>query len=189
MSSVASEAVASAEVHRPRRPVLDRAIASCFGLAVALHLGLGFHGLVVGAVVAILVELAAIDLERRVLPNRIVVPAILIVLGVWLAAEPSLYVESLVSAVVAGMVLFLPTVIRPGAVGMGDVKLAALLGATLGYLVAAALVIGLCAAGGFALLLVATRGRSAFGQELPLGPFLAGGAIAAILLTAPSAFV
>jgi prepilin signal peptidase PulO-like enzyme (type II secretory pathway) len=53
--------------------------------------------------------------------------------------------------------------------------------------VAAALVIGLCAAGGFALLLIATRGRSAFRQEMPLGPFLAGGAIAAILLAAPSA--
>jgi leader peptidase (prepilin peptidase) / N-methyltransferase len=70
---------------------------------------------------------------------------------------------------------------------MGDVKLALLLGAALGRLVAAALVIGLCAAGGFALLLIATRGRSAFRQEMPLGPFLAGGAIAAILLAAPSA--
>jgi len=187
VSSVASEAVPSADVHRPRRPVLDRAIASCFALAVALHLGLGLRGLVIGGVVAILVELAAIDLERRVLPNRIVVPAILMVLGVWLAAEPSLYMESLVSAVAAGTVLFLPSVVRSGAVGMGDVKLAVLLGATLGYLVSAALVIGLCAAGGYALLLVAARGRSAFGQELPLGPFLAGGAIAAILLTAPSA--
>lgn len=187
MTSLASEAVAGAGVHRPRRLVLDCSIASCFALAVALHLGLGFHGLVVGAVVAILVELAAIDLERRVLPDKIVVPTILLVLGAWLAADPSRYMESLVSAVAAGTVLFLPSLVRTEAVGMGDVKLGVLLGATLGYLVAAALVIGLCAAGGFALLLVAGRGRSAFGQELPLGPFLAGGAIAAILLTTPSA--
>jgi leader peptidase (prepilin peptidase)/N-methyltransferase len=90
---------------------------------------------------------------------------------------------------VAGTFLLLPALIRPGAIGMGDVKLALLLGAVLGPLVAAALVIGLCAAGGFALLLVFSHGRSAFREQMPLGPFLAGGAIAAILLTAPAAFL
>jgi leader peptidase (prepilin peptidase) / N-methyltransferase len=187
LTSLASKAVESVGVYRPRRLVLDRAIAACFALAVALHLGLDMHGLVLGAVVAILVELAAIDLERRVLPNRIVIPAILLVLGAWFADEPSRYAESLVSAVAAGAVLFLPALVRPGAIGMGDVKLAVLLGAALGYPVTAALVIGLCASGGFALLLVVNRGRSALGQEIPLGPFLAGGAIAAVLLATPSA--
>jgi leader peptidase (prepilin peptidase) / N-methyltransferase len=187
VTSLASEAVLSAEVHRPRRLALDRSIAGCFALAAVLHVGLGARGLLLGAVVAILVELAAIDLERRILPNRIVLPAILLVLGAWLAIDPSRYAESLVSALAAGGCLLLPSLIRPGAVGMGDVKLALLLGAALGELVAAALVIGLCAAGGFALLLVASRGRSALRQEMPLGPFLAAGAIAAILLAAPSA--
>ncbi len=187
MTSLASEAALNADVHRPRRLALDRSVAGCFALAVALHVGLGARGLLFGAVAAILVELAAIDLERRILPNKIVLPAIMLVLAAWLALDPSRYVESLVSATAAAAFLFLPSLIRPGAIGMGDVKLALLLGAALGYLVAAALVIGLCAAGGFALLLVLSRGRSAFRQEMPLGPFLAGGAIAAILLTAPSA--
>jgi leader peptidase (prepilin peptidase) / N-methyltransferase len=187
VTSLASEAVLSAEVHRPRRLALDRSIAGCFAVAVVLHVGLGARGLLLGAVAAILVELAAIDLERRTLPNRIVLPATLLVLGAWLALDPSRYVESLVSALAAGGCLLLPSLIRPGAVGMGDVKLAILLGAALGGLVAAALVLGLCAAGGFALLLVVSRGRSALQQEMPLGPFLAGGAIAAILLAAPSA--
>lgn len=188
MTSIASEAVLEAKVHRPRRLVLDRAIAACFGLAATLHVGLGVRGLLAGAFVVILVELAAIDLERRVLPNRIVLPALAVALAASLALDPSCGAESLISAVAAGGFLLLPSIVRRGAVGMGDVKLALLLGAVLGRLVAAALVIGLCAAGGFALLLVVSRGRSAFQEEMPLGPFLAGGAIAAILLAAPAAF-
>jgi leader peptidase (prepilin peptidase)/N-methyltransferase len=187
LTSVTPAAVIGAEIHRKRRLVLDRAIAGCFGLAALLHVGLGARGLLIAAVVVVLVELAAIDLERRILPNAIVLPALLLVLAAQLAIDPSSYAESLVSAAAAGLFLLLPSLVRRDAVGMGDVKLALLLGAALGQLVAAALVIGLFAAGGFALLLVASRGRAAFRQEMPLGPFLAGGAIAAILLAAPSA--
>jgi prepilin signal peptidase PulO-like enzyme (type II secretory pathway) len=187
MTSIASEAVVGAEVHRPRRLVLDRAIAGCFGLAAALHVGLGARGLLAGTFVAILVELAAIDLERRILPNRIVLPSLVAVLGIWLALDPSRLAESIVSALAAGTFLLLPSLARRGAVGMGDVKLAFLLGAALGKLVAAALLVGLSAVGGFAFLLLLARGRSALRQEIPLGPFLAGGAIVAILLAAPTA--
>lgn len=187
MTSVATEASLAAEIHRPRRLALDRSIAGCFALAALLHVGFGARGFLVAAVVAILVELAAIDLERRILPNRIVVPALFAVLAAQLALDPGRYLVAVVYSFGAGLLLFLPTLIRRGAVGMGDVKLAALLGATLGKLVAAALTIGLCAAGAAALLLVATRSRAALKQEIPLGPFLAGGAIAAVLLSAPGA--
>jgi leader peptidase (prepilin peptidase)/N-methyltransferase len=187
LTSLAPEAVVAAEIHRPRRLVLDRAIAVGFGLATTLHLGFGARGLLLGAVVVVLVELAAIDLERRILPNGIVLPVLLVVLAAQLAIDPSGYADSLVSAAAAGLFLLLPSLVRRGAVGMGDIKLALLIGAALGRLVAAALVIGLCAAGAWALLLVATRGRAAFREEMPLGPFLAGGAIAAILLAAPTA--
>jgi len=186
VTSLAPDAALPHEVHRPRRLLLDRSIAACCAISVTLHVGLGARGLLVGAFVAILVELAAIDLERRVLPNRIVIPTLLFVLGAWLAVDPSRYAESLLSAVGAGLFMFLPTLLRPGAVGMGDVKLALLLGAALGRLVVPAFVLGLCATGAFALLLVASRGRSALKEEIPLGPFLAAGAIAAILLAAPA---
>ena len=69
MTSLASDAAVAAEIHRPRRLLLDRSIAGCFALATLLHVGLGERGLLVAGVVAILVELAAVDLERRVLPN------------------------------------------------------------------------------------------------------------------------
>jgi len=187
MSSLAPDATLVDEVHRPRRLLLDRSIAVCFGLAVLLHVGIGPRGLLLGAVTVVLVELAAIDLECRLLPNRIVIPTLLAVLAAQLALDPGRYAESLVAALGAGLFLLLPSLIRRGAVGMGDVKLAVLLGALLGRVVAPALAIGLCAAGGAALLLLAVRSRAALRQEIPLGPFLAGGAIAAVLLAAPTA--
>ena len=185
MSSVASDAPVVAEVHRPRRLVLDRSIAGCFAVAALLHIGFGARGLLVAAVVAILVELAAIDLERRILPNRIVLPALFAVLMLQLAIDPARYLEFVLCALGAGLFLLIPSLIRRGAVGMGDVKLAALLGAALGKLVAAALTIAFFGAGAAALLLLAAKSRTAMKDEIPLGPFLAGGAIAAVLLSAP----
>ena len=187
MTSLASEAAVAAEIHRPRRLLLDRSIAGCFALAALLHVGLGARGLLVAGVVAILVELAAVDLERRILPNVLVLPTLLVVLSAQLALDPSFYLETVICAAGAGLFLFFPGLIRRGAVGMGDVKLAALLGATLGPLVVTALAIGLTAAGGYALLLVAVRSRTALKEEIPLGPFLAGGAIVTVLLSAPGA--
>jgi prepilin signal peptidase PulO-like enzyme (type II secretory pathway) len=163
--------------------MLDRSIAGCFALAALLHVGIGARGFLVAGVVAILVELAAIDLERRILPNRIVLPTLLVVLASQLALDPSFYVTTLVSAVGAALFLLIPSLIRRGAVGMGDVKLAALLGAALGPLVVSALALGLTAAGVYALLLVMTHSRTVLKQEIPLGPFLAAGAILAVLLT------
>jgi prepilin signal peptidase PulO-like enzyme (type II secretory pathway) len=185
VSTVASDAPIEAAVHRPRRLVLDRSIAACFAIAALLHVGFGAPGLLVAGVVAILVELAAIDLERRILPNRIVLPTLFVVLIARLAIDPGRYLEYALCALGAGLFLLVPSLVRRGALGMGDVKLAALLGAALGKLVAAALTIGFFGAGGAALLLVATRSRTALKQEIPLGPFLAGGAIAAVLLSGP----
>lgn len=186
MTSIASETAVAAEVFRPRRLALDRTIAGCFALAALLHVGVGPRGLVIACVVAILVELAAIDLERHILPNRIVVPALVAVLGAQLALDPSFYLKALVSAVVAGLFLLIPALMRRGALGMGDVKLAALIGAALGPVAATALALGLTGAGAYALLLLATRSRAVLKQEIALGPFLAGGAIAAVLLAAPA---
>lgn len=187
MTSLASETPVAVALHRPRRLVLDRSIAGCFGLAALLHVGLDARGVLIAGVVALLVELSAVDLERGILPNVLVVPAVLVVFAAQLALDPSFYLETLVWAAGAGLLLLVPSLIRRGAVGMGDVKLAVLLGAALGPLVASALAIGLTAVGVFALLLVGVRSRSVLGQAVPLGPFLAGGAIAAVLLSAPGA--
>jgi leader peptidase (prepilin peptidase) / N-methyltransferase len=187
MTTIATETAVAAEIHRPRRLVLDRSIAACFALAALLHVGLGARGLLIGCVVAILVEVSAVDLERRILPNRIVLPSLLAVLGAQLGLDPSFYWKTLASATLAGLFLLIPALIRRGAIGMGDVKLATLIGAALGPLTATALALGLTGAGAYALLLLATQSRAVLKREIPLGPFLAGGAIAAVLLSAPGA--
>ena len=185
MTSIAPDAALVAEVHRPRRLLLDRSIAACFGLACVLHVGLSAGGLLMGAVAVVLVELAAVDLERRILPNRIVLPAAVAVLALRTVLDPSRYPEWILAAVGAAAFLFLPMLVRRDAMGMGDVKLALLLGVALGRTVAPALTLAFCAAGALALLLVVSRGRSALKQAIPLAPFLAGGAIVAILLSPP----
>jgi leader peptidase (prepilin peptidase) / N-methyltransferase len=184
---VAPEAALAAESGRQRRLLLDRSIAACFGIACMLHVGLGAAGLLTGAAAFVFVELAAVDLERRIIPNRIVLPAAFIVLASRTILEPSRFLEWIVAGAATAVFLALPLLVRPDAVGLGDVKLGLLLGFTLGRLVPAALTIGLCAAGAVALLLVASRGRSVLKDAIPLGPFLAAGAILAILLSAPGA--
>ena len=187
MTSLASETAVAVETHRVRRLALDRSIAACLALAALLHVGFGARGVLIACVVAIFVEVAAVDLERHILPNRIVLPTLLVVLGAQLVLDPSFYVKALISAAAAGLFLLVPALVRRGALGMGDVKLAALIGAALGPLAATALTLGLTGAGAYALLLLAMRSKAALRQEIALGPFLAGGAILAVLLAAPSA--
>jgi prepilin signal peptidase PulO-like enzyme (type II secretory pathway) len=187
MTSLAPERGLGLDVRRPRQVALERTIAACLAIAVTFHVGLSARGVLLGAFTAVLVKLAAIDLERRIIPNRIVLPAVLAVLIGWLAIDPGRFVESLLAGLGAGAFVLLPSLVQRGAVGMGDVKLALLLGAGLGGAVVPGLVLGLCATGAFALVLVVSRGRSALKQEIPLGPFLAAGAIGAILLSSAGA--
>jgi leader peptidase (prepilin peptidase) / N-methyltransferase len=123
------------------------------------------------------VWLAAIDLEFRLLPNRIVLPATAIVLGLVAALDSSLALEHAIAALGAGAFLLVAALFRPGALGMGDVKLGLLLGAILGASVLTALILGFGAVAIVGLGLLARSGRSALRRELPLGPFLALGAI------------
>jgi leader peptidase (prepilin peptidase) / N-methyltransferase len=157
------------------------------GLAAAVFVRFGFteRGAIEAFVAAILVWLSSIDLERRVLPNRIVLPAAAIVLAAQCAAFPGQAVEWVVSAAAAAGFLLLPLLAYPSGMGMGDVKLALLLGAALGRLVALALILGLIAAALVGLALIARRGLAARKQAIPLGPFLALGTILALFLGTP----
>jgi leader peptidase (prepilin peptidase) / N-methyltransferase len=168
----------------PARPwTLDpTAVAAAVGLAgVALmRLGLDAHGFLAAGLLALLVVLASIDLQARVLPNRIVFPATAAVLAGQLAFFPGRAAEWLVAAVGAGVFMFLPALIRPGAMGMGDVKLAVMLGAALGRDVLTALTLGCLAVVPVALWLLVRR-RGIRDASVPLGPFLALGAAVVVL--------
>jgi leader peptidase (prepilin peptidase)/N-methyltransferase len=157
-------------------------VAAAAGLAalVLVRLGAGAHGLLAAGLLAVLTVLASIDLQARVLPNRIVFPATAAVLAWQLAFFPEHAVEWLLAALGAGVFMLLPALIRPGAMGMGDVKLAMLLGAALGRDVLSALTIGCLAVVPVALWLLVRR-RGVRTATVPLGPFLALGAAVVLL--------
>jgi len=132
--------------------------------------------------IATLCVIAAIDIAERRVPNRIVLPATAGVLIAQTALVPDRALEWALSAIGASLALLLPHLVYPAGLGMGDVKLALLLGAALGSTVSTALVIGLFAAAVFALLLLATYGLGARRRTIPFAPFLAYGGIVALLL-------
>jgi leader peptidase (prepilin peptidase) / N-methyltransferase len=176
----------ASQVAAPDRPGLgfDAAIGAAIGapilatLAVA-HAGVGERGVVAAVLGAVLVVLAAFDLDQRRIPNRIVLPATAAILVLQLAFFPDQALEWLGAGVGAGLLFFLPTLIRADAVGYGDVKLAILLGVGLGGDVLAALLYGSLATLPVAAWMLWKGGAAARHQSIPLAPFLAfGGAVA-----------
>jgi leader peptidase (prepilin peptidase)/N-methyltransferase len=148
------------------------------GAAIVRH-GVTERGVLAAGVLAVLAVLAAIDVRSRVLPNRIVIPATLAVLTWQVVFESARLPEWIGAGLGAAVFLALPSLFRRGAVGMGDVKLAVLLGVTLGVDVANALLLSFLATVPVTLALVLRR--RARGATLPFGPFLAFGAAVVLL--------
>ena len=161
------------------RYVAVELVTAALVVACGLRFGLTVYALIASAFCVVLVVIAAIDLEHRIVPNRIVLPAAAAALVAQIAREPS--VEWPLAALGAALFLFIAAVVYPKGMGMGDVKLALLLGAVLGRDVAAGLMIGLVAALVPAAALFATKGAGARKVAIPFAPFLALGATVALL--------
>jgi leader peptidase (prepilin peptidase)/N-methyltransferase len=131
--------------------------------------------LVAAFVCAVLVAISATDLEHRIVPNRIVVPAAAVVLAAQTVLHPS--PQWALGAVGASGFLLLAALVHPAGMGMGDVKLALLMGAALGAVVPVALLLGMLAALVPSAVLFARHGRGARKMGIPLAPFLALGTI------------
>jgi leader peptidase (prepilin peptidase) / N-methyltransferase len=124
---------------------------------------------------AVLVAVTVTDLERRIVPNRIVLPALAAALVVQTIRDPS--VEWLLSALGAGGFFLVLALVYPAGLGMGDVKLAAFLGAWLGWDVFVALFVGTLLGMLPALAVLARRGAAGRRTTLPYVPALAAGAV------------
>jgi leader peptidase (prepilin peptidase) / N-methyltransferase len=148
-------------------------IAACFAA-----FGLTLEAAVAAFFCATLVAISVTDLERRIIPNRIVLPAAGVVLVVQTALHPS--PEWAIAALGASLFLFLAALAYPAGMGMGDVKLALLLGAMLGRTVPVAMMIGMIAALVPSVFLIVKHGRAARKMGIPFGPFLALGGIVAL---------
>lgn len=127
---------------------------------------------------AVLVALSVIDLQHRIVPNRIVVPAAGVALVAHTLIDPSL--AWLAWSLAASGALFLVVLAYPKGLGMGDVKLALLLGAVLGPSVTVALMLGLFAALVPSVVLLSRHGAGARKMGVPLVPFLSLGAVVAL---------
>jgi leader peptidase (prepilin peptidase)/N-methyltransferase len=175
-------ALAALAVPRSRAVELLSAllVAACF-----LRFGLSGEAFVAAFFVSVLVVLSAIDIERRILPDKIVLPAAAVVLAAHVALEPDRWVEWAFAPLGAFLFLFAAALVYPAGMGMGDVKLCLLLGAALGKLVPVALVVGLAAALVPALVLFAMHGKAGRKMGLPFGPFLAVGAVVALFWGEP----
>jgi leader peptidase (prepilin peptidase)/N-methyltransferase len=164
-----------------RIPVIYPAVELLTALLIAgcvLAFGLSAHAAVAAFFCAVLVAISAIDLEHRIIPNRIVVPATAIVLVANTLRDPS--VEWFVAGVCAFAFLLLAALIYPAGMGMGDVKLAALMGVALGKTVSVGLLAGMIAAMIPGLVLFARHGAKARKMGIPFGPFLALGSVVAL---------
>jgi leader peptidase (prepilin peptidase)/N-methyltransferase len=126
----------------------------------------------------VLVAISAIDIEHRIVPNRIVLPAAVICLVGQTALQPS--PEWAIAALGASGFLLAAALVYPRGMGMGDVKLALLLGAMLGRSVTVALMLGFIAALVPAAVLALKHGSKARKIAIPFAPFLAFGAIVAL---------
>lgn len=174
----AAVAVSTPVVARPSwLRVAAAGLAAAMAALAFARFGLEPHAFVAAYVAAVLLVLSAIDIERRVIPNKIVLSSAAIVLTAQIAFYPGQASEWVLAAVGAGFVLSLPGLIRPGSIGMGDAKLAILIGAAVGQDVAMAIMLGFVSSLPVALALLARRGPAARKQHIPLGPFLAFGAL------------
>src|SRR6187200_2048061 len=158
-------------------PVVELVTAGLVAGCV-LAFGLSAHAAVASFFCLVLVAIAAIDFEHQVVPNRIVVPAAAVVLVVQTILEPS--PEWLIGAFAAALFLFLAVLAYPKGMGMGDVKLALLLGAMLGRTVPVGLMLGMVAALVPSVVLLARHGSAARKMGIPFAPFLAFGALVAL---------
>ena len=126
---------------------------------------------------AVLVVLSAIDIERRIIPNRIVLPAAGIVLVAQIALFPDRALEWALAAIIAALALLIAHLFNRSGMGMGDVKLALLLGAALGWGVLGALLLGFMCTFPVAIWMLIRGGTAARKTPIPLAPFLSLGAL------------
>ncbi|MGH2868889.1 MAG: prepilin peptidase [Solirubrobacteraceae bacterium] len=136
-----------------------------------------------GLLILVLVPCALIDLEQRIIPNRITGPAALAALVLGLAVDAGGEPRRLLWAAIAGGFILITALAYPAGMGMGDVKLLAVMGLCLGRSVVLALVVALLGNVLTGVLIAGRKGvKEARKTALPFGPYLAvGGVVAAFV--------
>jgi leader peptidase (prepilin peptidase) / N-methyltransferase len=169
----------------PRYPLVEALTAAlCVG-AVLAHSSAA--GIALGvALILVVVPAALIDLEHRIIPNRLTALGAVLAVAIGLVLDPAGEPERLIAAAGAGGLLLLAALAYPGGMGMGDVKLAAVMGLFLGAAVAPAILVALVSGAVAGAVIIAEKGaQQGRKTAVPFGPFLALGALVAVFAGQP----
>jgi leader peptidase (prepilin peptidase)/N-methyltransferase len=165
----------------PRYPAVE-ALTAALAVAVIIVEHSTVDKVLGLVLVGILVPIALIDLDHQIIPNKITAPAAILAVAIGLALKPAGVPEQLIAGAGAAAFLFVFVLAYPRGMGMGDVKLAGVLGLFLGREVGVAIFVAVIAGTlvGAAVMarLGVQRGRR---TRVPFGPFLALGGIVALL--------
>ena len=163
-----------------RRYPLVEGLTGALFLAAFLVYGLQARLALTWAFLAVLVVITFIDIDFLIIPDRIVLPAAVVGLVASIALSPSLWWEYVVAAFGAALFLLVLALVWAGGMGMGDVKMALLMGAVLGRYVVVALFVAFLVGGivGIALIAAKIKKRT---DKIPFGPYLAAGSAVAVL--------
>ncbi len=169
----------------PRYPLVEALTAAlCVG-AVLMHRSPSAIALSI-ALILIVVPAALIDLEHQIIPNRLTALGAALALAIGLALDPGGEPTRLIGAGAAGGFLLLAALAYPGGMGMGDVKLAGVMGLFLGAAVAPAIFVALVLGVSIGALIIAREGvQKGRKTKVPFGPFLALGALLAVFVGQP----
>lgn len=165
----------------PRYPLTELASGSLYAATVLVlwdepwevALGLVF--------VSVLIAITLTDLERRIIPNKILIAGAAAAVAIAAVGDPGSLPERAIAAAAAGGLLFAAALAYPRGMGLGDVKLAATMGLFLGRNVAPAIFVALLAGALAGLGMIALEGPSARKRAIPFGPYLALGGVVGLL--------
>jgi leader peptidase (prepilin peptidase)/N-methyltransferase len=165
----------------PLYPLTELTVGLLFVAAVVVEWGDPAAIAIDFVFVTMLAAVTLTDLERRIIPNKILLVAAILCLAIAVPTDPSGVPERAIAATAAGGLLFAVVFAYPRGMGLGDVKLTATMGLFLGRAVAPALLIALLSGSIVGLALIARHGQRARKMAIPFGPFLAFGGVVGML--------
>ena len=165
-----------------RYPLVEAMTAVLFGAVAVVHLH-DTPRLVLGIVlVAFLVPIALIDLDHKLIPNRLTAPAAILAIVLGTALDPGGEVGRLIAGLAAATALAVPSLLHPSGMGMGDAKLVGVLGLFLGQAIVPAFFVAFVAGTALGIAIILRKGMSEGRRtKIPFGPFLALGGVVGVL--------